>query len=152
MTDPYEPPSSNVQQAHQPILYSLQGVVIATILGSLAAAVVILVLNYRSLNSAQLARKTAIGGTVIYLLLIGIAALVPDTMWLGAVFIVVQTSLAYFAASRLQGSAIAYHRKRGSAMYSNFRAAGVGLLTGVALLFVFLLLGTLFAVATGTES
>lgn len=148
MTDPYEPPSSNVQRARRAPLYSLQGVVIATVLGSLAAAVVILFLNYLSLNSPALARKAAIGGSVVYLALIGIAALLPDSMWLGGLFILVQTSLAYFAASRLQGSAIAYHRSQGWAMHSNLRAAGVGILTGLTILLVFLLLGTLFAVAT----
>jgi hypothetical protein len=146
MSDPYQPPSSKIQQGHQPILYSLQGIVVATVLGSLAAAVVILYLNYRSLNSQSLAEKTAIGGIVVYLLLIGIAAFLPDSMLLGGVFIVIQTSLAYFAASALQGSAITYHRERNGAMHSNLRAAGVGLLTGVAIVIVFLVLGTLLAV------
>jgi hypothetical protein len=146
MSDPYQPPTSKIQQAHQPILYSLQAIVVATILGSLAAAVVILYLNYRSLNSQSLAEKTAIGGIVVYVLLIGIAAFLPDSMLLGGVFVVIQTSLAYFAASALQGSAIAYHRERNGAMHSNLRAAGVGVLTGIAIFIVFLVLGTLLAI------
>jgi hypothetical protein len=145
MSDPYEPPSSKIQPARQPVLYSLQGVVIATILGSLAAAVVILYLNYRSLNSRKLAEKTAIGGTVVYLLLIGTAALLPDAVLLGGLFILIQTAVAYFAASQLQGTAIAYHRERGGAMQSNLRAAGVGLLTALAILFVFVVLESLVA-------
>lgn len=148
MSDPYQPPSSNTQQAGQSALYSLQGIIIATILGSLAAAVVILYLNYRSLNSRSLAEKTAVGGIVLYLLLIGFAAFLPDSLLLGGLFIVIQTSVAYLAAKQLQGTAITYHRERGGAMHSNFRAAGVGLLTGVAIIFVFLLLGTLLAGAT----
>jgi hypothetical protein len=148
MSDPYQPPSSKIQQAPQPVLYSLHGIVIATVLGSLAAAVVILYLNYRSLNSRALAEKTAIGGIVVYVLLIGIAAFLPDSMMLGGLFIVIQTSLAYFAARALQGNAIAYHRERNGLMHSNFRAAGVGLLTGLAVIFVFLVLGTLLAVTT----
>lgn len=150
MSDPYEPPTSNIQRSREPILYSLGGIVVATVLGSLAAAVVILYLNYRSLNSGSLAQKTAIGGIVIYLVLIGIAAFLPDSMVLGGLFIVIQTSIAYFAASQLQGRAIAYHREQGGVMYSNLRAAGVGLLTGLAMIFVFVLLGTLVAVATGS--
>jgi len=153
MSDPYQPPSSNIQPSNiqrkgQPVLYSLHGIVIATVLGSLAAAVVILYLNYRSLNHQSLATKTAVGGTLAYLVLIAIAAFLPDSMMLGGVFILIQTSLAYFAASQLQGSAIAYHRERGGAMHSNLRAAGVGLLAGLGIIFVFLVLGTLLAVAT----
>ncbi|MDH3643766.1 MAG: hypothetical protein OES38_16800 [Gammaproteobacteria bacterium] len=148
MSDPYQPPSSNIQRRGQPALYSLHGIVIATILGSFAAAVVILYLNYRSLNHQSLATKAAVGGTAAYLVLISIAAFLPESMMLGGAFIIIQTSLAYFAASRLQGSAIAYHRERGGAMQSNLRAAGVGLLTGLAFIFVFLVLGTLLAVAT----
>ena len=148
MSDPYQPPSSNVHRTGQPILYSLHGIVFATILGSLAAAVVILYLNYRSLGRRSLAEKTAAAGITLYLLLIGIAALLPDSPLLGALFIVIQTLVAYFAAKQLQGGALAYHRETGGAMHSNFRAASVGLLTGVAIIFVFLLLSALFTVAT----
>ena len=109
MSDPYQPPTSNTQQVGQPALYSLQGIIVATILGSLAAAVVILYLNYRSLNAQSLAQKTAVGGIIFYLLLIGVAALLPDSMLLSGVFIVVQTAVAYMVAHRLQGTAIAYH-------------------------------------------
>jgi len=147
MSDPYQPPSSNVQRSRQTPLYSLHGIVVATVLGSLAAAVVILYLNYRNLGSPALAQKTAVGGFFAYLLLIGIAALLPDSMLIGGVFIVIQTSIAYFAANQLQGNAINYHREQGRAMYSSFRAAGVGLLTGLAILFVFVLVGTLFGMA-----
>jgi hypothetical protein len=149
MSDPYQPPSSNLQRAHQPALYSLHGIVIATILGSLAAAVVLMFLNYRSLNSPALARKTALGGSVAYLVLIGLAALLPDSMLIGGLFIVVQTLLAFFAAQQLQGKAIAYHREQGGAIHSNWRAAGVAMLTGLGILFVFLIFGTLLGLAAG---
>ena len=148
MSDPYQPPTSNTQQVGQRALYSLQGIIVATILGSLAAAVVILYLNYRSLNAQSLAQKAAVGGIIFYLLLIGVAALLPDSMLLSGVFIVVQTAVAYLAAHRLQGTAIAYHRQRGGTMYSNFRAAGVGLLTGIAIICALVILGTILAVAT----
>jgi hypothetical protein len=145
MSDPYQPPSSKIQQAQQPTLYSVQGIVVATVLGSLAAAVVILYLNYRSLNSQRLAEKTALGGALVYLLLIGTAAFLPDVVLLGGLFIVIQTAVAYFAASRLQGGAIAYHREHGGALHSNLRAAGVGLLTALGILFLFIVLGNVTA-------
>ncbi|MFP6835743.1 MAG: hypothetical protein VB948_06495 [Pseudomonadales bacterium] len=150
MSDPYQPPTSNTQQVGQRALYSLQGIIVATILGSLAAAVVILYLNYRSLNAQPLAKKTAVGGIILYLLLIGLASFLPDSMLLGGAFIVIQTSVAYLAANQLQGTAIAYHRQRGGIMHSNFRAAGVGLLTGIAIIFAFVVLGTILAVATAS--
>jgi len=148
MSDPYQPPTSNTQQVGQRALYSLQGIIIATILGSLAAAVVILYLNYRSLNAQSLAQQTAVGGIIFYLLLIGVAAFLPDSMLLSGVFIVIQTAVAYLAAHRLQGTAITYHRQRGGIMHSNFRAAGVGLLTGIAIIFALVILGTILAVVT----
>jgi hypothetical protein len=150
MSDPYQPPSSNVHNAKQATLYSLQGIVVATLLGSLAAGVVILYLNYRSLGSRALAEKMAIGGIVVYLILMGIATLLPNSMLLGSVITFIQTGAAYLAARQLQGGAIAYHRQGGGAIHSNLRAAGVGLMTGLVIFFLFMVLGA--ALSMGTTS
>ncbi len=62
---------------------------------------------------------------------------------MSVLFIVVQSGIAYAIANALQGEAIRYHVARGGPMHSMFRAAGVGLLTGLAVLFALLTATTL---------
>ena len=149
--DPYEPPNSRTTpQGNTAPLYTLHGVVVATVLGSLAAAVVIVCLNYLSLGSASLAKKTALAGTAVYLLIIGLTALLPESLIVGSVMIVVQAALGYLLANQLQGSAIRYHVAQGRRVHSNFRAAGIGLLTGLVIMFAVVIVATLFQVGTGS--
>ena len=148
MSDPSQPPSSEPAQPVAP-LYTLHGVVVATVLGSLAAAVVVVCLNYLSLGSPGLARKTAIAGAIVYVLVIGLTALLPESLALASAMIVVQALLGYAFANALQGSAIRYHAAQGSPLHSNFRAAGVGLLTGVAIMFLLLFVLAVLQAFTG---
>ncbi len=142
--DPYQPPSSRTTpQGSTAPLYTLHGVVVATILGSLAAAVVIVCLNYLSLGSPSLAKKTALAGAAAYLLIIGLSALLPESMVIGAIMIVVQALIGYLLANQLQGRAIRYHVAQGGRVHSNFRAAGVGLLTGLVIMFTVVFVATL---------
>lgn len=143
--DHYQPPASRTtQQGQVAPLYTLHGVVVGTILGSLAAAVVIVCLNYLSLGSPGLAKKTALAGGLVYLLIIGFTALLPESLVIGSIMIVVQALLGYLLANQLQGQAIRYHVTRGGKVHSNFRAAGIGLLTGFAIMFAVVLVATLF--------
>lgn len=144
LPNPYRPPHANLQSGA--VLYSVQGIVIATIIGSLAAAVAMLWLNYRNLNAPALADKTAIVGMAVYLLLIAVGAMLPETLVLALLLMGLQAAIAYFAATALQGPAIRYHREQGGMMHSNFRAAGIGLLVGLAIMIVILLLATLVTV------
>jgi hypothetical protein len=145
MNDPYQPPTSDItRQGQSATLYSLQGVVVGTVLGSLAAAVVILCLNYLNLGSPGLAKKTALLGTVVYLLVIGFTALLPESMLIGIIMILVQAALGYLLANQLQGTAIRYHMAHGGKLHSNIRAAGMGLLTGFAIMFLVVFAVTVF--------
>lgn len=147
MNDPYRPPTSDTTEQRQAApLYTLHGVVVGTVLGSLAAAVVIVCLNYLSLGSPALAKKTAIGGAVVYLLVIGFTTLLPESLLVGSIMIVVQAALGYLLARQLQGNAIRYHVARGGKVHSSFRAAGIGLLTGFAIMFVVVFAATLLQV------
>lgn len=132
----------------RPALYSLNGVVLATILGSFIAAVVLVYLNYKTLGSAALARKAVIGGLLIYVVLLGITMVLPREPYVSVLFIFVQSGLAYAIANTLQGEAIRYHVSSGGPTYSLLRAAGVGLLTGIAVLFALLAVTTLMVAAT----
>ena len=121
-----------------------------TILGSLAAGVVMLYLNYQALGRAGLARTIALWGIALFLTVIGIASLVPNTALLALVFMAIQAGIAYFLTEKLQGAAIRYHREHGGPMHSNARAAMVGFLTGLALFFLLVVGATLFMTVTGT--
>ncbi|HEY5681167.1 MAG TPA: hypothetical protein VIS55_13945 [Pseudomonadales bacterium] len=134
--------------ADLPALYPLTGVVLATVLGSFIAAVVVVYLNYRSLGSTALARKAVIGGLVVYAGLLGLTVVLPRETYMSIIFIGVQAGLAYVVANALQGDAIAYHVSRGGPIHSLLRAAGVGLLTGLAVLFALL---TATALILGTS-
>ena len=132
-------------------LYSISGIVIATILGSLAAGILLIYLNYLSLGYGRLAKLTIRWGIVAYALIITSGLLIPDSRALTALFIVLQTGLAGFAADRLQGAAINYHREHGGVMYSPLRAAGLGFLTGVAMLFALGFLLIAWTLVAGTN-
>ncbi len=149
MSDPYQPPAPQHQQRRDGSLYSVQGVVIASVLGSLAAAVIMLYLNYRTMGNVVLAQRWALWGAVIYVVLMLIATLLPNTTNLALAYTVLQAIVAYFLASQLQGAAIAYHTSQGGSLHSNLRAAGVGFLTGVLLLFLLLFSATMWTVFTG---
>ena len=150
MSDPYQPPSADLGQTSNAKLYSVHGIVIGTFFGSFAAGIVMLYLNYQALGHNNLARRLATWGTAIYLLIVLLSSFVPNSPVFGLLFIVVQALIAYFLADRLQGATIRYHRDRSGAMHSNTRAAGVGLLTGVAIIFALLAVGVLWAILTGT--
>ena len=89
------------------------------------------------------APSAALGGSMAYLLIIGFTALLPESLVIGTIMIVGQAALGYLLANQLQGTAIRYHLARGGKAHSNFRAAGIGLLTGFAIMFAVVLVATL---------
>jgi hypothetical protein len=123
-------------------LYTAQGIAIGTLLGSLAAGAVLLWLNYRALGYHALANKVAAAGFLVYAVIIVVASALPDEPVLGLVFMALQTGLAYWLAWVLQGDAIAYHQAQGGALHSNFRAAAVGLLAGLAVVVLLLVISS----------
>ncbi len=130
-------------------LYSVRGIIIATVLGSLAAGVLMIALNYLALGRANLARSVGLTGVAIFLGFIGITLLLPQTLGVALAFTVAQAMLAWFVADRLQGASIAYHSGRGHPMHSSVRAALVGFLTGTTLFFMLILLTSLYLMITG---
>jgi hypothetical protein len=141
-------------------VYTLHGVVIATLLGSVAGAVAILCLNYISFNRPKLARKTAIAGFIVFVILDVITATTTGSItfgsvqWLTIYFAITlgQIILAYAIAKQLQGQTIKYHLNNGGSQHSSFRAAGVGLITAFALVFVSVFLSIIFGTAPNTPS
>ncbi len=121
--------------------------VIATLIGSLAAGVYMLFANYRSLGYPRLANRIAIIGWLLYALLIAGTGLLPQGAIGWALMLgVAQALVAYFAANALQGPAIAYHQEQGGAMHSNWTAVSVGL---IAVLVLVVLMGVFGSLAGG---
>lgn len=145
---------SELDQPSQPVspsapLYTTRGIIIATIVGSLAAGVLMIALNYLALGRANLAKSIGLAGIAIFLGFIGITFVLPQTLGVALIFAVTQAFLAWFVADRLQGAALAYHTEHGHPMHSSVRAALVGFLTGTTLFFVLILLTSLFMMMTG---
>ena len=130
MSDPYQPPAKDRQGSGNP-LYSVPGIALATFIGSLAAGVVLLFLNYRALGRKELARSIAIWGGGLFLVILLLTSFLPMHLGLALAIGVAQAALAFFVADRLQGAAIRYHQQNQGAMHSEWRAAGVGILTGL---------------------
>lgn len=137
------------QESPRAPLYTTRGIIIATVLGSLAAGVLMIALNYLALGRANLAKSVGLAGIAIFLGFIGITLILPQTLGVALLFTVAQALLAWFVADRLQGAAIRYHVEHGQPMHSSVRAALVGFLTGTTLFFVLIVLTSLYMMATG---
>ena len=127
-------------------LYSLDGIVIGTLLGSLIAGIYMMMSNYVALGSGRLARQTLIGGIWLYALVLIASWFAPPSFWLALVFALGQALLAYLVAGRLQGAGIRYYAERGTPVHGLFRSALVGLLAGVFSGFVVLILYALLSI------
>jgi len=146
MSDFDQPPPASSPSAP---LYSIRGIVIGTILGSLAAGVLMISLNYLALGRANLAKSVGLAGVAIFLAFIGLTFLLPQTLAMALLFSAIQAFIAYFLVDRLQGPVIAYHTEHGGPMHSSVRAALVGFLTGTSLFFILVMLGALWMTVTG---
>ena len=134
----------NTQQQARP-LYSLDGIVIGTVLGSFIAGVFMVVANYATLGSAALAKRTAIGGFAIYVGIVLLTAFMPNALWVGVVFMFVQAALAFFLATQLQGPVLRYQKAQGRAFHGLLRSALVGVLAGLMAITAIVSIGTLLA-------
>jgi hypothetical protein len=142
------PPRINTSSA-KIALYPVHGIVISTMLCSLAAAVVMLYINYRALGNDSLARKIALGGGGLYMLLIMLSSQLAPSLTFALIAMVIQGTIAYVLATTLQGAAISYHRDQGGIIHSNLRSVMVGFITGFALLFLLVAASLIVAGITG---
>jgi hypothetical protein len=146
MSDPDQPSESGRTNAP---LYGSRGIIIGTILGSLAAGVLMVSLNYLALGRANLAKSVGLAGIAVFLAFLGVTFLVPQTLGVALLLSAVQAFIAYFLVDRLQGEAITYHIAHGGPMHSSLRAALVGFLTGTTLFFALVMIAALYMTVTG---
>lgn len=133
--DPFRPPDSELRTSARKPLYSINGVLIATFCGSLAAGIILIYLNYVNLGHTKLAKLTVRWGVVGYMLIIALSSVIPPLPIYIVLVTIVQVGLAGIAVRSLQGAAIDYHREHSGVMHSLLRAAGLGVLTGIVMFF-----------------
>ena len=129
-------------------LYSLDGIVVATVLGSFIAGVFMVAANYMALGSDALAKRTFLRGLVIYVAIIVLTMFMPNSLWIGVVFMFVQAALAFFLAQQLQGPVLQYHKAQGVAFHGLLRSAIVGIFAGLVAIIAIVTIGTLVAVVS----
>ncbi len=112
-------------------LYSVDGIVIGTLLGSLVAGIYMVMYNYVTLGKVGLARQSVVVGLGLYALVMLASWLAPSNLWMALILALGQAGLAYLLAGRLQGASIRYYAQQGSAIHGLFRSALVGLLAGL---------------------
>ncbi|WP_175023780.1 MULTISPECIES: hypothetical protein [Burkholderia] len=116
-------------------LFTMSGVGWAAMLGSPLAGGILLAANARRLGNRALAQRQILATALVTLVSIALYAVVdiPETTVVqhALVHAVVIAGLAgtIVYARHVQGAAVAAHRAAGGALQSNWRAAGIGLLT-----------------------
>jgi len=116
-------------------LYSLHGIVIGTLLGSVLAGTYMVMHNYIVLGYVGLVRHTIIGGLLLFGITIAVSWIVPANILGILIYAIGQAGLAYLLARRLQGAGISYYVANGGSTHSILRAVLIGVATGFVMLF-----------------
>lgn len=128
-------------------LYSKKAVMIGTMLGGPLAGAYLLAKNFKTVNkSERVAQAWTIGIIAFFvLILLGFFILeqVPNFL-----FIFFYAWMGHFAAEKMQGDFLDKHEEEGGTFYSNWRAAGIGVIA--AAIFLALLFGVLFLAGIGS--
>jgi hypothetical protein len=130
-------------------LFSPVGVAVAAALGSFIAGVVLIWYNYRVLGYPQLAWRTAIAGSIFYIMVMVASAMAPNTPLVGISVLIGQCVVAATATKALQGAAIDWHIGRGGAMHGSGMAGLVGLGVGIFAALILILIGRVFGLPIG---
>jgi hypothetical protein len=144
--NPYQSPQSGVYAQYvappgepaQPYkLYSLGGIVVATLVGGPLAGGVILAINYRRLARSGAALQAVIWSALATLAFISAAIVLPSETpnW---PFWLVPMGGMNAAAKLFQGGMLDEHFKRGGAKASTLGAAGIGFLADIVVIVVFI--------------
>lgn len=129
-------------------LYSKKAVMIGTLLGGPMAGGYMLAKNFRTVNRAEKSSKVWSIASAAFLGLIMLTFIVPQQVP-SFLFIFLYAWMGHFAAQKLQGEFLDKHEAEGGRFYSNWKAAGIGVV--VAIIFVALLLAVLALAAAGFE-
>lgn len=124
-------------------VYSSAAIRIGTLLGGPAVGGYMISKNYKRFKEKSAARATFIIGLLLTLLILLPFCLVPTTMTVklpGYVIPLLYTIIAHLFVERYQGTKIKSYLDNGGSIESNFKAAVLGLLGLVSLIFCVLIM------------
>jgi hypothetical protein len=132
--DPPPRPGEQGDRGDAPLyaLYSPRDVFIAAFFGSVAGGAVVMALNYRRVGRPELYYRTIVLGIGAQILAFGIAYLVPENVP-GIVVSLAAALVTWGVARWLQAGPFALHMAIGGKKDSAWKAAGIGLLAGLAM-------------------
>ncbi len=120
-------------------LYSLPGIAIATALGSPIAGGFLMGKNFKTIGKAQQAKQTYLYFVLGTFGLLFLSKLIPEESGLSNYsFTVFSTLITLFIAKHHQEQMIKQHISAQGKMFSNWRAAGIGLAFGFVFISAFL--------------
>jgi len=116
-------------------LFKISGIALATFLGSPIAGGILLAKNFSRLGKPRQAKMALIYSSLAAFVLLAIAFLIPDRWHVpNYPFLLVQLLTMQQVAKNYQEADIREHEAQAGAMASNWLAAGIGLLTFLALM------------------
>ncbi len=125
----YKTPESDLTPNNLPALYSFQGIIIATVVGSIFAGGLFMSLNFRRMGKRDEASKTLIASIFFSIFVFALIAIIPEDMNIpNAIFIVPQILGMYKAAEFYQKADLEKHQADGGKFESNWAVFGYSLL------------------------
>ena len=125
-------------------VYKEGSMAIAILLGGPFVVGYLMAHNFRQFGQLEKVRKTWLYSTFGFLAIAGVMVAVPESLNIpNIVYNLVFAMIALYFVQKYQGQQLKQHIEEGGAVYSNWRAAGIGLLCMlviVILLVIFFLL------------
>lgn len=123
-------------------IYKNLHIQLATLIGGPLGTTWLLAENFKKLGHPEKIRKTWIWGILALMLLLLLSFLIPDDWKIpNFVFPVVCLGIASQVTKSTQGSAIQQHLSEGGAVYSPWRAFGIGLVCLILTLVIIIGIG-----------
>jgi hypothetical protein len=129
-------------------LYSPNQVALATFCGTVVAGSILMTLNERRVGRASAGWAILGGGIVISALIFGLAFVLPDNIPSAPISIAPIVAMRFWAQKR-QGMFVNEHYMMGGKRGSGWVAFGIGMACLVAIVAIALLVGIVYALATG---
>ena len=119
-----------------PNLYSLKGLVLATIIGSMLSAAVLIYLNYAALGRKRSGLQIFAFIVVSWALVLGASLFIPDFPGAIIISMAIQAYLTLVIGNKLFGNTYAKFEENSGTYYSLWRCAGIAILIPSLLLAV----------------
>ena len=118
-------------------LYSERAITIATFFGGPIAAGILIRRNFINLGNELYGKHTIAIAVVSMVLIIAVALSLPDSVFdkpIGNLFPIVYTAIIAAVLHKHQGEQLKAHKENNGEFYSGWKAAGVGLISLIAML------------------